>query len=126
MWDNYPADLKSELRGDSVGAVATEQLGDTVSPVAAPVTSADPLSPKQHEPILSAQPQSVQWTYHPRVVASTLAMFLQSFKRAWIQHSRSKKSFFVDNLLVFVASMFLSIISYGAPMFRAPQPIEVR
>ena len=64
--------------------------------------------------------------FKPRVVPGLPTMFWQTFKRAWIQHGRSKKAFLIDNLLVLIAAMLLSVISYGTPVFLAPQPIEVR
>jgi hypothetical protein len=65
-------------------------------------------------------------SYKPRVCASTWTMFWLVQKRAWTQHARSKFSFVIDNLLVFVASLFLGLVYFGDVIYKPPQPVEVR
>jgi hypothetical protein len=65
-------------------------------------------------------------SYKPRVCASTWTMFWLVQKRAWTQHARSKFSFVIDNLLVFVASLFLGLVYFGDVIYTPPQPVEVR
>ena len=48
-----------------------------------------------------------------------------SLARTWVQHSRSKFSFVIDNALVFVAALFLALVYYGDPVFVPPEPREV-
>ena len=63
--------------------------------------------------------------YKPRQSATILTVFLLVLKRAWVQHSRSKMGFLIDNALVFIASLFLGLVYYGYPVFTAPEPTEV-
>ena len=53
-------------------------------------------------------------------------MFFLVFKRSMVQHARSKMSFVIDNLLIFIASLFLALVYFNNPVFIAPQPTEVR
>jgi hypothetical protein len=73
--------------------------------------------------VVQTIPESEQ--FKPRVVASTLSMFFLTFKRSWVQHSRSKVSFVIDNLLVFVASLFLALVYFDEIVYTPPEPIEV-
>ena len=64
--------------------------------------------------------------YKPRVVASLWTMFFLVFKRSMVQHARSKMSFVIDNLLIFIASLFLALVYFNNPVFIAPEPEEVK
>ncbi len=64
--------------------------------------------------------------FQPRAVASFFELFVLVFKRAWVQHSRSKISFIIDNMLVFVAALFLSLVYFDEIVYTPPQPTEVR
>ncbi len=64
--------------------------------------------------------------YQPRKPAGILYIAFLVLKRAWLQHSRAKMSFVIDNALVFVAALFLALLYFNQPVFVAPQPEEVR
>jgi hypothetical protein len=63
--------------------------------------------------------------FRPRDSASLWTLFVMVFMRAMVQHSRSKASFAIDNILVFVAALFLALVYFNSPVFVAPQPSEV-
>lgn len=73
-----------------------------------------------------AHAASLLASFRPRDTTSLWSLFLMVLKRSMVQHSRSKISFAIDNILVFVAALFLALVYFNSPVFVAPQPSEVR
>jgi hypothetical protein len=83
-----------------------------VPPGAAPGGAAPPLSAAAVAAIVD------------RRQASFSALLWLYLKRALTQHSRAKTSFLLDNLLVFVAALFLGLVNLGSHWQEPPIPLD--
>ena len=86
-----------------------------------------PSHPSLHHEASINAPLTSGWD-HPDVnrrTASCCKLTWLVFKRSFIQQTREKLKLLMDNLLVFVAALFLAAVYEGDPILKPPQPAQV-